>query len=182
MCIKCKTSPVYEFTNKRKVCKTCYIRWFEKKFLYTIRKFGMIQKGDIIGYKTKKDFRGAALENLMKMYSIKAPIKIVKLPTKIKTTKVALDSTADSESLEILNIIVKKDISGLEKNFPTNNKKIKPLYLFLDKEVLLYAKLKNIRFKKNKNKENKLKNFIDDLEKKHPEIKFAIVQGALKLN
>ena len=47
MCKLCKTKPVYEFTNQRKLCKACFIHWFEKKFLYTIRKFNMIRFGNI---------------------------------------------------------------------------------------------------------------------------------------
>jgi len=62
---------------------------------------------------------------------------------------------------------------------------IKPLYLFLDEEVLLYAKLKKLKFKKEikgkKTKKDKISNFIDDLEVKHPEIKHAIINSYLEL-
>ena len=62
---------VYEFTNKRKLTKREFIRWFEKKFLYTIRKFQMIKKNDIVGYEKKSDFRGIVLESLLKMFAEK---------------------------------------------------------------------------------------------------------------
>ena len=87
MCNLCLTRPVYEFTNKRKLCGRCFINWFQKKFLYTIRKFEMVEKDDLIGYENKGDFRGVVLEELLKILEEKAPIEIVKLPTKKKVTK-----------------------------------------------------------------------------------------------
>lgn len=175
MCNQCQTNPVYKFTNKRKLCKTCFVRWFEKKFLYTIRRFNLIKRGEIIYYKKTKNFREVVLENLLKMYSKNDLIKITKSP-KIKS-KFASSVTADIEAKKITETIIKKNINQLKKN----SKEIKPLILFLDKEVLLYARLKNFTFKKEKNKTNKIKEFIDGLEKKHPEIKQAIVQTILKI-
>ena len=172
---------VYEFTNKRKLTKREFIRWFQKKFLYTIRKFNMIKKGDVIGYKHKGDFRGVVLENLVKMFTDKAVIDIVKLPTRKKITKMAINSTTDTESDKMINILVKGKITRLNELKPMNNKVIKPLFLFLDKEVLLYAKLMNLKFKKTKESKDELGNFVDDLEKKHPEIKHAIIKSYLKL-
>ena len=60
-------------------------------------------------------------------------------------------------------------------------KTIKPLYLFLDKEVFLYAKLKGLKFKDVSKKKNKLDDFIDDLEKKHPELKHSVVNSYLEM-
>ena len=79
MCKQCETNSVYEFTNKRKLCRACFIRWFQKKFLYTIRKFKMIDKGDLIGFKNKRYFRDAVLDDLLKMYSERGIVGIVKI-------------------------------------------------------------------------------------------------------
>ncbi len=223
MCKQCQTNPVYEFTNKRKICKTCFVRWFEKKFLYTIRRFELIKKlpkicapqsqqtaeyhanfsaaqtsnfclfnlksqqtkgnlsklkikkGEIISYKKSKNFRDIVLESLLKMYSKKGTIKLVKSSS--ENSKFASSSTADIEAKKITETIIKKNIFDLRKE---NKKIINPLILFLDKEVLLYAKLKKFKFTKQKNSSNKICEFIDELEKKHPEIKQAIVQTILK--
>ena len=53
--------------------------------------------------------------------------------------------------------------------------------MFLDKEVLLYAKLRKLKFEKIKERKNKIGKFIDRLEEKHPEVKRAIVNGCLGL-
>jgi len=173
MCHQCNLNPVYEFTNKRKFCKTCYIRWFEKKFLYTIRRFKLIKKGDLISYKKSKNFREVVLEYLLKMYSQKGTIKL----SIRKSKKFASFDTADIASKKILESILKKNILNLKKD-----KSVKPLILFLDKEILLYAKLKNLKFNKEKKQNTEITNFIEELEKKHPEIKQAIVRGILVNN
>jgi tRNA(Ile)-lysidine synthase TilS/MesJ len=181
MCKQCELKPVYEFTNQRKLCKTCFIRYFQKKVLYTIRRFKMIKKDDIIAYKKTKDFRNVVLENILQMLSEKTIIQIVKLPNK-KANKIAIPSTIDSEADEIIHAIIQENVKDLEKIKPIQKNIIKPLYLFLDKEVLLYAKLKKLKFKKFKTKKDKISEFIDELEEKHPEVKRAVLNSYLEIN
>lgn len=175
MCKQCEKNPVYEFTNKRKLCKNCFIRWFEKKFLYTIRKFQMISKNDVIGYGNKKDFRTIVLVNLLKMLEQKSPIKI----SNNNFTKKAIADTTDTISQEVVNNLTKNNFK--QKLNPVDKKIIRPLYLFLDVEVLLYAKIKKLKFNKINKKQDKWFNFIEDLEEKHPEIKRGIINSYLEL-
>ncbi len=182
MCQECEKNPVYEFTNKRKLCKNCFIKWFFKKFLYTIRKFKMIRPGDVIGYENKGDFRGVVLEDLLKDYSKNMDVEIYSLPSKKKITKKAETQTLDIASYKVINELIRGSAKKFKEISPKKGKTIKPLYYFLDKEIELYAKLKNLKFKKIKNKEkkDKISIFIDNLEEKHPEIKRAIVQNYTK--
>ena len=99
---------------------------------------------------------------------------------KFKITKVALSNTTDFVANEIVHEIIKGDIRKLNVK-PVEGRVIKPLYLFLDEEVLLYAKLRKLKFKKVKEEKDRVGMFIDDLEKKHPEVKRAVVKGWLKL-
>jgi len=172
---------VYEFTNQRKLTKREFIKWFQKKFLYTIRKFKMAGKEDIIAYENKGDFRGAVLENLLEMFSNRALISIFKLPTRKKYTKKAITSTTDTEASKMTYTLIKGKTNNLKELAPVYGKTIKPLFLFLDKEVLLYAKLMGLKFKKIKEKKNKISKFVDELEKKHPEIKNSIISSYLEL-
>jgi len=184
MCKICETKPVYEFTNQRKVCKNCFIRWFQKKVLYTIKKFKMIKKGDVIGYVCGGDFRGVVLEDVLKWYEEKAPVEIVglrgspsnfpKIPKEV--SKLAISNDINVISKKIIDSIIKKDVSKL-KIRPVEARTIRPLYLFLDKEVLIYAKLRKLKFKKAKDK----KQLVDELEIKHPEVKRAVVNSYLEL-
>ena len=202
MCKLCETNPVYEFTNKRKICKNCFVRYFQKKFLTTIRKFEMIRKGDIIGYNTqgcttkniqkniftkgRTNFRDVVLEDLLNMFGEKGFVEIVRyqmsdIRCQISDSKLAISSTIDSESDKIVHMFVEGNVKDLKKVAPVDKKIIKPLYLFLDEEVLLYAKIKKLKFKEKKIKKDKLSMFVDDLEKKHPEIKRAILNTYLEL-
>lgn len=180
MCKLCEIKPVYEFTNKRKLCKNCFINYFNKKVLYTLRKFSMVKKEDIIGYKKSNDFKGVVLEHMLKFVQEKAGFELAKLPNK-NAGKIAVDSSLDSESDDIIKTLVKGNVSELKKHLPIQRNIIKPLYLFLDEEVLLYAKINNMKFKQEKRKEDKIQKFEDELEKKHPEVKRAIVNGILEL-
>lgn len=181
MCKQCELKPIYEFTNKRKLCGRCFIRYFEKKILYTIRKFGIIKKRDIIGYKKDNSLKGIVLEYILHFLAEKSNIKIVKLPNK-RTNKIATDSSLDSEAEKIIQILIKGNISELKKELPTEGNIIKPLYLFLDEEILLYAKLKKLKFVKKKVNTDKISKFLDESEKKHPEVKRAIVNSLLGLH
>ncbi len=241
MCNLCNTKPVYEFTNKRKVCKNCFIHWFTKKVLYIIRKFEMAKKGDVIAYKKGNDFRSVVLEEVLKMYGEKGFVEVVKLDSSLLPTldfsahsrsqingskptlldfsrekvismitkslaeksegldfgainkrakrvniKFAVPSTIDSESDKIIHGIINGKAGNLREISPVNKKIIKPLYLFLDKEVLLYAKLKGLlvppaHLKIKGAKKDKISEFIEGLEKKHPEVKRAVVRGLMEL-
>ncbi len=168
---------VYTFTNGRKVTKREFLRWFQKKFLYTIRKFNLVNKGDKIFYEDKKNFRNVVLKDLLKMFAEKSPIELI---TSGKYDKKAIPDTSDSISYEISQKVFKGDLSKLKK-LPKERKTIRPLYLFLDKEVLLYAKLKGLKHTKPKIDENKIVSFINKLEKEHPELKHSIVKSYLEL-
>lgn len=186
MCKQCEVNPVYEFTNKRKLCKNCFASWFEKKFFYCIKKFGLICKGDIIKYKQGNDFRSVVLKKMLEYYAKRAPVEVVNFEDKQKkANKIAYPESTDSEAEKIVKKIIKEDVKDIKVSSPkikkANVEIIKPLYLFLDKEILLYAKIKNLKYKRPLKKEGKIPKFIDDLEKKHPEIKRAIIKGYLDL-
>jgi len=116
----------------------------------------------------------------LKMFVERANAKLVSKKTK-SVTKIAVASTLDLEAGEIVQKVIHGNLKKLDMK-PMEGKVIKPLYLFLDKEILLYAKLKKLKYKKNKGEKNKILEFVDELEVNHPEIKRAIVKGLLKYN
>lgn len=198
MCKQCEEKPVYEFTNKRKLCGNCFIRYFNKKILYIIRKFKMSKNGDVILYQNKRNFKDVVLEEALKFFSSKSNAKIVKLKSlnlenikeifkkrKKSSIKIAVSSTLDNEAEEIISGIIFSNIKNSKAN-PVekkikNTEIIKPLYLFLDEEILLYAKLKKLKFENTLKKKDKISLLIDYLERKHPEIKRAVVNSYLKI-
>lgn len=208
MCKLCEKNPVYEFTNQRKLCARCFINYFQKKVLYIIRKFKMIRNNDVVVYENKGNFRGVVLEDVLKMFAEKAMVDLVKLRSqardidkklitknssvnsskkfrakrgKSRIHKIAIPSTIDTESDKLVHNLIKGNVKSLKELGPVNKNLVKPLYLFLDEEVLLYAKLRKLKFKKQKIEKDKISSFIDDLEIKHPEIKRAIINSYLEL-
>jgi hypothetical protein len=184
MCKLCETKPVYEFSNGRSVCARCFLNWFGKKFFYTIRKFEMIGRGESVGYKSSGDFRGAVLEHMLKVWTERAGVEL----HNNKGNRIAISVTSDLESYEIINSLIKGKakkggpVEGAPKGVPfSKGKIIKPLYLFRDEEVLLFAKLRRLRYKKTKENGNKISEFVDELEKKHPEVKHSIISSWLKI-
>jgi tRNA(Ile)-lysidine synthase TilS/MesJ len=180
MCKLCQTKPVYEFTNQRKLCKNCFVQYFQKKVFYSVRRFKMIQYHDVVAYKNKKDFRNVVLKKVLELFEEKSIISLVKFSSK-KATKIAIASTLDSESDKIIHSLIKGKPSQLENMSPVEKKIINPLYLFLDEEILLFARIKKLKFIKSKEKKDAISKFIDNLEKKHPEIKRAIINSYLEL-
>lgn len=168
---------VYTFTNGKKVTKREFLNWFQKKFLYTIRKFSLINKNDNLILENKKDFRNVVLKDLLKMFSEKSPVELVNSG---EYNKKAVADTTDLIAYEISKETFKGNLLKLKK-LPKEKKIIRPLYLFLDKEVLLYTKLKDLKFNKTKLKKDKISEFIDSMEKKHKEIKHSIIKSYLEL-
>lgn len=180
MCQLCSSKPVYEFTNQRKLCARCFVNYFVKKFLYTLRKFEMINQEDVVGYSAGNSLKKVVLKHLLFLAKDKYHFELVKLPSK-KAKKFAIDSSLDSESQEIVDTLLHKISESLKKSLPVEMKIIKPIYLFLDEEILLYAKIKKLKFKQEKNKKDKIEIFLKRTEEKHPEVKRAIVNSLLKM-
>ena len=49
MCKNCQTKPVFKLISGEPLCKTCFIRYFEKKVKKTIRIYKLVDKEDHIG-------------------------------------------------------------------------------------------------------------------------------------
>lgn len=140
----------------------------------------MIKGEDVIGYRKENTFGGVVLADILEFASQRAGFNLVKLPNK-RANKIATDSSLDSESEEIVKILINENVSELKKDLPIQGNIIKPLYLFLNEEILLYATLRNLKFNKKKDKKDKIKTFENEFEKKHPEVKRAIVNSLLEL-
>jgi tRNA(Ile)-lysidine synthase TilS/MesJ len=147
----------------------------------------MIDKESTVSYKKDGGFKGVVLDDILKFISEKFDFYLINSNKprakrdKFKSNRIVIDSSLDSESENIIKTLIDGNISGLKKFLPTQGNAIKPLYLFLDEEILLYAKLKNLKFIKEKSKKDKIKSFEDEFEKKHPEVKRAIVNSVLEL-
>jgi len=135
----------------------------------------MLKMGEVVAIKKDDGFRGVVLEYLLKNFSVRIGFQFG------KKGKVAISETTDSSADKIVHSVIKGDLTKIKES-AVEGKIIKPLYLFLDKEVKLYADLKGLKYKINKSKKDKISSFIDELELKHPEVKQAIIGSYFELN
>ncbi|MCD4771229.1 hypothetical protein K8R30_02305 [archaeon] len=146
---------VWKFTNQRELNKNQFIDYVQRKVFRTIRKEQMLPKNKIITLRKSNSLNTLVLKEI--------------LETKFEVrynTKPNLSSDNLSQSAEE---IFENIIKG---NFNTKPKTNAPLIQLSDKEIELYAKLRNI--KGTSRKQNKK---IQDLFKK-----FLIKNQDLELN
>lgn len=80
-CKFCKTKPVITLTNSKvNLCKSCFIRYFEKKAFKTIRNYNLIERGDsiVVAVSGGKDSL-SVLHLLSKLANKKMDIKVTAL-------------------------------------------------------------------------------------------------------
>jgi len=138
----------------------------------------MISKGDSIYLSKSKNFRSIVLEDVLKILAEKTPITFT--TNSKKASKEVGVLTTDLVAYEFTKKSIEQNKPKLNELAPVYKKIVHPLYLFLDAEFLLYAKLRKLKHSKITPKKDKISSYIDELEKKHPEIKRAIVQNYLK--
>lgn len=188
-CRFCKEKPVWRFTNKRQVCRKHFVQYVEKKILYTIRRFNMVKQAEILTI-DKNDKRYDLLILVISELCEKRK-ELKKAESKTTTKKIMTSECLDDISTCIINEMIKGKIENLKRFMPLSRKFrkrnetiriiIRPFYLLLESELELYAKFKNIEIKSKKKEENKTTLFINKLEKKHPEVKNAIVNSYLSI-
>ena len=163
--------------NGKKLNKYQFIDYFERKVLYTIRKYDLL--------KSLKCFGNERV--------ILPKVEKLLILSKIKNVFISQECMDDIAYSFLLTFMKKesdkslnKKIKGLLPKYNYQNKEtIRPFYLIKKEEILIYAYIKKIKLKKNKTKkdltEKKMNLWISDLERKHLEIKNAIVNSLLKI-
>jgi tRNA(Ile)-lysidine synthase TilS/MesJ len=185
MCKLCETNPVYEFTNKRKLCKRCFVNYFNKKFLFTLRKYELIKSNDKIYYlKNNNSVKSVVLEKLLYLFLDKCQFNLYNLNEKKPKgkDKIALNECIDDQAKNVFSNIIHLKSPNLKKFLPKDKNYIRPLYFFLEEEIILYAKLNGLKFIDKPIKKDKIDLFLDELQIKHPEVKRAVVNSLLKIS
>lgn len=189
-----KTEQVITLQNGSRLNKQQFVRYFESKVLYTIRKFDLLK-----GIKQRPQ-----INELLKIKKIGAHI----------ISKECLDDI----SILILENMMKTNGTKDLKNFlpliyQSKKKIIRPFYLMSKEEMVLYSKIKKLKYKLdsinstslqniktksiNKKKDNNLKikqstkekstlrselsSFLNELEKQQKNIKNSVVSSLLKI-
>ena len=149
-----------------------FIKYFERKILYTLRKYRMLDGNIVIKDKTWKT-------QVLKYFINKIPKR-----SESKNKVMALADSTDDIAVKVFEVFMKgkyQELKSLTPKFKKGNKTfVRPFYFMLDKEIELYAKLKNIKMKKIK-VDNDVRRWLDDYEQKHLELKNSIVSSLLRV-
>jgi len=159
---------VITLQNNKELNEAQFLSYFEKKVLYTIRKFRLLDQVDL---------QAKANLNVKSLLSMK----------KIGPYAISQESLDDIALMTLEAFMTERDIKKRTKLLlpiidtdKENRKIIRPFYFMTENEMNLYSKLKKIRLKKEK-KSSLLSEWLDDFEKRHLEVKNAIVMSALRL-
>jgi len=155
-----------------------FLDYFERKVLYTMRKYNLDCNGMIKDKREKAKVLKYFLDNKLNKY---------KNPKEKQKKAIILADSLDDMAYAIIDAFAKKDINELKKLLPcfskSNKKFVRLFYLITDKEIELYAQLKKIKLKKPEKdkKQSDIALWLDEFEKKHIELKNSIVNSVLKI-
>ena len=165
-CPNCEKNAVWEFTNKTKLCKRCFIDYLERKLFKTIRKYGMLPESRKIELKKSEDLNTKVLESMLK----------AKFTVKYSNKPNFSSKNLSDISEEIFSNILQGKFTGKKPK----EKISYPLYFATDKEIELYAKLKNIEGKKSK-RNKQIQELFQKFIEKNPDIEHNVVNAYLQI-
>ena len=155
---------VWTFTNQRELNKSQFIDYVERKVFRTIRKYQMLPKDKIIKLKLSNNINTAILKKILET---KFQVKFTKTPN------LSSDNLSQVAEDTFRNILRGKFIGPQPED--------KPLYFLSDKEIELYAKLKNIKgIKRKQNK--KIQTLFSKFLKKNQDLELNIIKALKQLN
>lgn len=156
------TNHVWEFTNQRKLNKSEFIDYFERKIFRTIRKFEMLPKDKIITLKNSNSLNYSVLNLVLKKKFI------------VKNSKNPNFSTENLS--EISEKIFENILNGNFSGPKPKDKISRPLYYLTDEEIEVYAKLMGIKGVKRKVNE-KVRSLFEKFKKKNQDLEINIVKA-----
>jgi hypothetical protein len=158
-CSRCKTKPVWKFTNQTQLCANCFCDYFERKILRTIRKLELLPSSREFILK-KSD----SLNTKVLIFILKKNFS-VKFSNKSNIDDLCLSDFAESDFESV--------IAG---KFGKKEKNKSPLGDLGDEEIELYAKLKKIKGKKKK-RNQKIQSLFDKFRKKNQDLEHNVMNA-----
>ena len=158
---------VWEFTNQRKLTKSEFVDYFERKVFRTIRKYSMLPSDKIVRLKKLDDLNTNVLVAILR-----------------KKFQVEFGSRPNfsSENLSVVaENFFKNVLKGKFEGDSPSGKVARPLYFLSDKEVELYAKLVGIDGKKRKVAE-KIQSLFSRFLEKNQDLEVNVVKAISQLD
>lgn len=158
-CKNCLNNPVWRFTNKKQLCRNCFLDYFERKVFATIRKFNLMPKNKI--FFIKKD------------NSVNTNVLIQVLGKRFQVQFFKRASIDTSSISNIANSIFSRILNG---NFNSKLENKSPLFYLTEKEIDLYAQLNRLKGKKTK-ENKKIKELFSKFKAKNPDLEHNVVNA-----
>jgi len=158
------SKPVWKFTNGLELNKSQFINYFERKIFRTIRKFQMLPEDKVFTLNKSEDLNTVILKQI--------------LETKFQV-KYATKPNIDSDNLSQIAENTFQKITKGDFSYKTPNNA--PLIQLSDKEIEVYAKLKNIKGTKRK-QDKKIQSLFEKFFKKNPDLELNVVNALGQLN
>ena len=165
---------VWQFTNQRKLSKKEFIDYFERKIFRTIRKHSMLPRDKIITLKPLPQIPKGTPSGVDLNTAVLKKVLEKKFQVKFNTKP---NLSSDNLS-QLAEDIFKKVLHGKFTELKQTNK---PLQFLSDKEVELYAKLKNIQGSKRK-QDKKIQTLFERFLKKNQDLELNILKAFNQLN
>lgn len=162
-CNNCKKNPVWSFTNKIQLCKSCFNDYFERKVFSTIRKKSLF--GPKKEFKVNKD---NSINSNVLFHVLKKKFD-VKFSNKPNISSEDLSQLAEKIFLNILK-------GDFNSKFEDNS----PLCFLSSKEIKLYSKIKKIKGIENK-EDKKIQDLFNRFNKKNPDLDHNILNAFYQL-
>ena len=156
--------PVWTFTNKTQLNKKQFIDYIERKVFRTIRKHSMLPKDKIITLKKTNNLNTQVLKEV--------------LQTKFQTKYSTKSSISEDNLSQLAENIFKNILKGNFNYKPNINS---PLRFVSDKEIELYAKLKNIKGVKRK-QDKKIQDLFKKFLNKNQDLELNIIKAQQQIN
>ena len=156
--------PVWTFTNQTSLNKKQFLNYIERKVFRTIRKHNLLPKSKIFTLKKTNDLNTQVLKKI--------------LQTKFETKFSTKPNTSSDNLSQITEDTFKNILKG---NLKTPIPKNAPLLHVSDKEIELYAKLKNTKVLKRK-QNKKIQNLFQKFLTKNQDLELNILKARQQIN
>ena len=156
---------VWTFTNQRELNKSQFLDYVERKIFRTIRKYQILPKNKIIILDKSKNLNAVVLKKILK--------------TKFQVKQSTKPNLSSDNLSQIAENIFKNILEG-KFHYPLPPTSY-PLIYLSDKEIELYAKLKNIKGTKRK-QDKKIQALFNKFLKKNQDLELNIIKAHFQLN
>ncbi|MBW2996390.1 hypothetical protein KY332_03760 [Candidatus Woesearchaeota archaeon] len=162
-CYLCGGRASFKQQKGRAICNRCFCKLIEKR----VRKYARVNK--LFKKNDRLIVKGAVNRYFVKSMLKGLPVKFVR-----DRGKKVVEWTMDDEVNEFVKALF------LNKKVK-KSKDIRLLKVVTDKEIERFARIKKLKFKPNP-KDKDVQKFLDNVEKKHPNIKYNLLKNIDMLN